>query len=105
MEIDRDILIKLLGAFVDTSEALQRELMLYQLLFTAACKAKGLDENQTQKAVEQGRQMMAPKISDTCRKDYLALLGKLPLIVDMLDSQKDEAFRLLKEWTPKGLPN
>lgn len=90
---------------MDTSEVLQRELMLYQMLFTSACKARGLNEAQTQKAVEQGRDLLSPKIGDTCRKDYLALLGKLPQIVDMLDSRKDEAFRLLKEWTPKGPVN
>jgi hypothetical protein len=105
MEIDKATLVKFLEAFVDTSELLQRELMLYQLLFSSACKTRGLNESQTQKAVEQGRELLAPKISDTCRKDYLALLGKLPQLVDMLDSRKDEAFRLLKEWTPKGPPN
>jgi hypothetical protein len=105
MEIDRNTLIKLLEAFADTSEVLQREFMLYQMLFSSACKARGLNETQALKAVEQGRELLAPKISDTCRKDYLALLAKLPQIVDMLDSRKDEAFRLLKEWTPKGPPN
>jgi hypothetical protein len=105
MNIDRETLIKLLGAFVDTSELLQRELMLYQTLFTAACKAKGLDELQTQKAVERGRETMTPKISEASRERYLDLQAKLPQIVDMLASRQDEAFRLLKEWTPKGLPN
>jgi hypothetical protein len=105
MNIDRHTLIKLLEAFVDTSEVLQRELMLYQTLFAAACKAKGLDETQTQKAVTRAREEMAPKISAESREQYLDLLAKLPQIVDMLDSDRDEAFRLLKEWTPKGPPN
>jgi hypothetical protein len=105
MDIDRDTLIKLLGAFVDTSEVFQRELILYQTLFAAACKAKGLDEIQTQKAVGSGRETMAPRINAANREQYLALLAKLPQIVDMLDSNRDEAFRLLKEWTPKGPPN
>jgi len=102
MEIDRPTLIKLLEAFVDTSEVLQRELMLYQTLFASACKTSGLDETQTQKAVERGREAMTPKISAASREPYLALLSKLPQIVDMLDSNQNEAFRLLKEWTPKG---
>jgi len=105
MEIDRDALIKLLEAFVDTSEVLQRELMLYQGLFTAVCKAKGLDDNQTREAAERGREAMAAKISAVSREQYLALLAKLPQIVDILDSNQNEAFRLLKEWTPKGPPN
>jgi hypothetical protein len=105
MEIDKHILIKLLEAFVDTSEVLQRELTLYQTLFAAACRAKGLDETQTQKTVKLGREKMASKIQDASREQYLDLLAKLPQIVDMLDSNRDEAFRLLKEWTPKGPPN
>src|ERR1022692_5349795 len=105
MEIDKHILIKLLEAFVDTSEVLQRELMLYQTLVAAACKTSGLDETQTQKAVERGREAMTPKINVACREQYLSLLAKLPQIVELLDSNRDEAFRLLKEWTPKGPPN
>jgi hypothetical protein len=105
MEIDRNTLIKLLEAFVDTSEILQRELMLYQTLFKAACKTSGLDETETQKALERGREAMTPKINAACREHYLTLLAKLPQIVDILDSNQEEAFRLLKEWTPKGQPN
>jgi uncharacterized protein YoaH (UPF0181 family) len=100
MEIDRGTLIKLLEAFVDTSELLQRELMLYQTLFAAACKTAELSETETQNAVERGREAMAQKISE-----YQALLAKLPQVVDLLDSNRDEAFRLLKEWTPKGRRN
>jgi hypothetical protein len=105
MEIDKQTLIKLLAAFVDTSEVLQRELLLYQSLFAAFCKAKGLDENQIQKAVESGREVMSPRMSASCREQYLSLLANLPLLVDMLESNQDEAFRQLKEWTPKGKPN
>jgi hypothetical protein len=105
LEIDKYVLIKLLEAFVDNSEVLQRRLMLYQTLFAAACKSKGLDEAQMHKVVERGRAEMAPKISAACREDYLGLLAKLPQIVELLDANRDEAFRLLKEWTPKGPPN
>jgi hypothetical protein len=64
MEIDKDVLIKLLESFVDTSEVLQREMVLYQMLFSSACKARGLSAAQAQKAVEQGRELLAPKIRD-----------------------------------------
>ncbi len=86
MEIDKDSLIKLLAAFMDASEILHRESMLYQLLFTAACKTKGLSEAQTDEAVAQGRLAMAEKISAACRADYQSLLEKLPQIVDLLVS-------------------
>jgi hypothetical protein len=79
--------------------------MLYQTLFTAACKTSHLDEPQIQQAVERGRAAMTPNITAACREQYLDLVAKLPQIVELLDSNRDAAFRLLKEWTPKGPPN
>ena len=105
MEIDKSNLIKLLEAFVDTSEVLQRELMLYQTLFAAACQTSGLDEAETKKAVERGREAMTPKINSASREQYLSLLAKLPQIVELLESNQGAALRLLKEWTPKGPTN
>ena len=105
MEIDRQTLIKLLGAFVDTSEVLQRELMLYQMLFAALCKARGLTEEETQKAADRGRLASAEKIAAACQSDHQRLLEKLPLIVDLLASDQNKALRFLREWTPKGLAN
>jgi hypothetical protein len=105
VQIDRESLVKLLEAFVDTSEVLQRQLMLYQTLFAAACKTAGLNQSETQIAVERGREQMAPKISAACRGQYLDLLAKLPRIVELLASDQDAALRFLKEWTPKGPPN
>jgi hypothetical protein len=105
MEIDKQILVKVLEAFADTSERLQHELMLYQSLFAAACKTAGLNESETRKAVERGREAMYDKIKLACQEAHQDLLGKLPQIVELLDSNRDEAFRLLKEWTPKGPPN
>lgn len=102
MEIDRQNLIKLLEAFVDVSEFFQRELLLYEMLFSAACKAKGLDEKQTQDAVTRGRSASARRIKEVCQAGYQSLLAKLPQIVDLLASDQDAALRLLKEWTPKG---
>jgi len=34
------------------------------MLFSSACKARGLSAAQAQKAVEQGRELLAPKIRD-----------------------------------------
>ena len=105
MEIDKQILIKVLEAFADTSEVLQHELMLYQSLFAAACKTAGLNDGETRKAVERGREATSPKIKLACREAHQDLLARLPQIVELLDSNRDEAFRLLREWTPKGPPN
>ena len=105
MEIDKHTLVKLLEAFVDTAEIFQRDLILHQTLFAAACKANGLDEIQTQKAVERGREAMSQRISDARREEYLSLVAKLPQLVDMLELNRDEAFQFLKEWTPKGKPH
>lgn len=102
MEIDRQRLVKLLEAFADVSELLQRDLMLYQTLFTAVCKAKGLDENATQQIVERARAETATRIRDASQANYQDLLAKIPQIVDMLSSNQDAALRLLTEWKPKG---
>jgi hypothetical protein len=105
MEIDRQTLIKVLEAFVDASEVLQRELMLHQMLFSAACKTKGLTEEETQKAVDRGRIASTERIKASCQANYQSLLAKLPQLVDLLASDQDAALRFLKEWTPKDPPN
>jgi hypothetical protein len=105
VQIDRESLIKLLEAFADVSEVLQRELMLYQMLFSAACKAKGLNEGETQKAADRVRSTNAARIKEASQESYQSLLAKIPRIVDLLASDQDAALRLLNEWTPKGPPN
>lgn len=105
VQIDREKLVKLLEAFVDTSELLQRELMLYQTLFTASCTAKGLKEEQIQATIDTGRKAMSEKISEACRANYQDIVAKLPRLVELLSSDQDAALRFLKEWKPKGLPN
>ena len=90
---------------MDTSEVLQRELMLYQTLFGAACKTAGLDEIETQKALARGRETMAPKINAASREAHQVLVAKLPQLVDLLASDQGAALRFLKEWTPKGPPS
>ena len=79
--------------------------MLYQTLFAAACKTSGLDETQTRKAVERGREAMTPRISAACREQYLDLLTKLPQLVELLDSNRDEAFPTSERMDSKGPPN
>ena len=105
MQVEREVLIKLLGAFADAMEVVHRELALYQMLFTAACKAKGLTDEETKQAADRGRIAVAEKIDEACTKDYRTLLDKLPQIVDLLDSDQDAALRYLKEWNPKGTPH
>jgi hypothetical protein len=105
MEIDRSKLISLLEALVDTSELLQRELMLYQLLFYSACKTSGLTQKETEESVSRGRAQSAERIQSVCEEDHKRLLETLPLLVDMLASDQDAAIRWLKEWNPRGLPN
>jgi len=105
VQIDRENLIRLLEAFVDTSEGLQRELMLYQTLFSASCTAKGLNDQQIQATIDTGRKAMSEKISESCRANYQNLLSKLPRLVELLSSDQDAALRFLKEWKPTGFPN
>jgi hypothetical protein len=105
MEIDRQILINLLEAFVDVAEVRQREAMLYQMLFTSACKAKGLDENAAKQIVDRARIDLADRITKANQPDYLDLVAKLPQIVDILGSDQNAALRLLKEWKPVGPPH
>jgi hypothetical protein len=105
MEVDRDVLIKLLEAFADTSEVLHRELMLHQMLFKAACQDKGWNEGEIENALNLARQRSMERISAACRPNHQSLLEKLPRIVDLLASHQDEALRVLKEFVPKGKPN
>ena len=102
MEIDRPTIIKLLETFVDLSEVFQREALFYETLFRTACKTQKLSDSQTDALVARGREASMAKIREVCQPGYQGLLGKLPSIVDLLDSNRDEAFRMLKEWTPKG---
>jgi hypothetical protein len=105
MEIDRQTLLRLLEAFADTSEVLQRELMLYQSLLSGACKVKGLSEAGIEEVVKIGRERLYPAIAEASREAHQSLLEKLPQIVDLLEADQGGALRLLKEWNPKGLPN
>ena len=105
MQVDRAILIKLLEAFLDASEVTARQLSLFQTLFNAACKAKGMNDEEIQKVIAKGRESLSPKIDEAHRANYLSLVDAIPQIVDLLEKNQDEALRYLREWTPKGLPN
>jgi hypothetical protein len=105
MEINRNALLSLLEAFVDASEVLQRELMLYQLLFAAASRTKGLDERETVNAVERARLETMERIKTSSQVSYQDLRAKLPQLVDLLASHQYEALKFLKEWIPKGPVN
>lgn len=105
MEVERQTLTKLLEAFVEASEALQRELMVYQLIFEGMCKTQNLNEKERQRLLEGARQVTSAKIRELNSEKYHSLLASIPQIVDLLASDQDAALRLLKEWTPKGPPN
>jgi hypothetical protein len=105
MEVDRQTLIKLLEAFVEASELLQREVMLYQILFQAACLSKNLNANEMKEVVDRGRVASAEKVREASQASYRDLVAKVPQIVDLLDSNREEAMRILREWKPKGPPN
>jgi|ERR1700733_9589554 len=105
MEIDKEKLIKLLECFVDVSEVFQREALFYETLFRNACKTQKLSDAQADSLVSRAREASMAKIRAVCQSGYQDLLGKLPRIVDLLDSNQDEALRILKEWAPKGPVN
>jgi hypothetical protein len=105
MEIDRSVLIKLLESFVDASEVFQREALFYETLLRNVCKTQKLSDSEIDSLVARARETSMAKIREVCQSGYQVLLGKVPQIVDLLDSNRDEAFRLLKEWTPKGSIN
>lgn len=104
MEIDREVLIELLKALLDASEATHRELEFYRTLFLAACKAKGLNETEIRALEERARGERMAKIAAQRRSDHQSLLEKVPRIVELLASDQAAALRLLQEWTPKGPP-
>jgi hypothetical protein len=105
MEIDRKKLIGLLEAFVDTSELLQRELMLFQLLFYSACKSRGLTPEEGHQLADRGRIESEERIRQSSQADHQDLRAKLPQLIDLLASDQDAALQLLRKWTPKGRPN
>lgn len=105
MEIDRETLIKFLEAFVDATEVLQRELTLYQLMFSAACTTQGLTDEEMQGVIERARHDSAVKIQTSTRVGFQALRAKVPHIIDLLASDQNKALQFLKEWTPKGPPH
>jgi hypothetical protein len=102
MEVDRQTLIKLLEAFAEASEALQRELMVHQLIFEGMCRTQNLNAEQRSRLLEGARTVTAQKIAELSSERYESILPKLPQIVDLLDTNRDEALRVLREWKPKG---
>jgi hypothetical protein len=105
MEIDKQKLISLLEAFLQTAQVFERELMLYQIMFQTACKTQHLTDQEIEHLVNQARKASADRIRAATESGLKDLLGKLPQIVDLLNSDRDAALRLLREWKPKGPPN
>lgn len=105
MEIDKQKLISVLEAFVQTAHVFERELMLYQIMFKTACRTQHLTDKEIENLTSQARKASVDRIKAATEPAIKVLLEKLPQIVDLLDSNRDEALRVLQEWKPKGPPN
>ena len=102
MAVNKQAVVKLLEAFALSLEVSLREQSLFHSLFIAACKAKGLTDGEVGFVIAEGRKRISPRIAEESQSSYRSLLEKLPQIVDLLESNQDEALRFLQEWTPKG---
>lgn len=105
MEIDRQRLIKLIEAFADTTHIFECELALYQVIVQTFCQQHHLDSQQRQELVDRARAKVGPEIKVKYRASHQDLLGKIPQIVDLLNSNQDEALAILKAWKPQGPVN
>src|SRR5690349_10223351 len=105
MEIDKDTLTKVIEAILNSSQTFQRELLLYQLIFQTFCEREGLNDEMRQQIVDRARELSATRIAGVAEAAHKELLAKVPQIIELLDSNQDEALRLLKEWKPTGAPN
>ena len=105
MEIDKQKLIAILEAMIDTAHVFERELMLYQLIFKGFCQQQGLDEHGAQTVLDRARAASADRIKEATEKGYRDLVAKIPQLVDLLDSNRDEFLKILSEWKPQGPPN
>jgi len=99
MEIDEQQLVKILEAFVDVSHAFECELALYQVIVVTLCQQRGLDPaNIVEVARANGMQVIQEKY----KANYQDLLGKLPRIVELLNSNQDATLAMLRKWRPRG---
>jgi hypothetical protein len=105
MEIDKDKLVGVIEALIKTAHQFEREMILYQLLFHGLCQKEGLTTEQIQQLLDRTREVSAPRIAEMTKAAHQDLLAKAPRIVELLDANRDEFLRLLKEWTPQGPPN
>lgn len=104
MEVDREVLTKLLEALIEASAYWQREATLYQLLFSGACQMRGLTEEQAQNAAERARTEKYPQIEEASRSELAELLAKLPQVLEILAREREFA-AILAKLPPQMRPN
>jgi hypothetical protein len=105
MEIDKQKLIKLLETFADTTHSFERELALYRMIVQMLCQDKGLRPDAIQELVDKARVKIGPAIQQKYEASHQDLLGKLPRIVELLNSNQDDFLGLLHAWKPQGPVN
>jgi hypothetical protein len=105
MEINRDKLIKIIEAMLDTAHVFECELVLYQVIVRMLCREHGVGPERMQEIVDKIRASIESEIKTKYGVSHRDLLAKVPKLVDLLNSNQDEFARILKEWTPKGPPN
>lgn len=98
-------MLRVIEAILDTSQDLRRELMLYQLIFETFCEREGLNDAMRQQIIDRARELSAARIGAATQAAQQELLAKAEEIVALLDSDRDEALRLLNGWKPTGPPN
>ena len=105
MEIDRERLIRIIQAILETTHHVECELAASQLIVAAMFQGRGLSPEQVREIVEAMRAKTWPKIIADREPSHKVLLEKVPKLVDMLQSSQDEFLKLLREWNPQGPVN
>jgi hypothetical protein len=101
MEIDREQLIRIIEAILETTYEIECELAMYQLIAAAMFQERNLAPEQVRELLDKTRLTTWPKIMAEHQPGHKALLEKVPKLVDRLQSSQ-EFLRLLREWRPQG---
>jgi len=105
MELERENLIKIMEAMMDTSYVLEKEMNLYRDLFRACCAAKGLTPEEIERAAQYGRTARTAEAETLALESHRSHVAAIPRIVDLLGRDYAQVLALVKSISPKGLPN